>query len=74
LLEEVRGRLAYLEETKTAASRRRLTLPAFLVEILTDHLARAVPSEYVFTGRTALPYGARTSDATTGSLPYWKPA
>jgi integrase len=50
-LEEVRGKLTYVEETKTDASRRRLTLPAFLVEILTDHLARAVPSEYVFTGR-----------------------
>ncbi|MGH2817403.1 MAG: tyrosine-type recombinase/integrase [Actinomycetota bacterium] len=50
-LEEVSGGLTYVEETKTKASRRRLTLPAFLVEILTDHLARAVPSEYVFTGR-----------------------
>jgi integrase len=47
-LEEVRGKLTYVEETKTEASRRGLTLLAFLAEILTDHLARAVPSEYVF--------------------------
>jgi integrase len=68
-LEEVAGRLTYVEETKSAASRRRLTLPAFLVEILTEHLARAVPSEYVFTGRDGAPL--RRSNFRRR---HWKPA
>jgi integrase len=68
-LEEVAGRLTYVEETKTAASRRRLTLPAFLVEILTEHLARAVPSDFVFTGRDGAPL--RRSNFRRR---HWKPA
>lgn len=49
-LEEVSGIVRYVEETKTAASRRSLTLPRFLVEVLTEHLGAAPPSEFVFVG------------------------
>lgn len=49
-LEEVRGQLRYAEETKTSASRRLITIPAFLCEILARHLERAPASEFVFTG------------------------
>src|ERR1700724_1825614 len=40
-LEEVGGQpMRYVEETKSRASRRALSLPGFLVELLTDHLAQ----------------------------------
>jgi integrase len=48
-LEEVRGRLKYVEETKTSASRRLVTIPAFLCEILARHLETTPTSEFVFT-------------------------
>ncbi|HVM34539.1 MAG TPA: tyrosine-type recombinase/integrase [Actinomycetota bacterium] len=54
-LEEVGGRLAYIEETKTDAGRRTLSIPASLVEILAEHLARAPQSEYVFPGANGGP-------------------
>lgn len=41
----------YVEETKTKSSRRTLTIPPFLCEILAAHLARAPESEFVFVGR-----------------------
>jgi integrase len=50
-LEEVRGALRYVEQTKSSASRRTLTLPRFLVDVLAAHLEQAPPSEFVFTGR-----------------------
>src|SRR5439155_6874092 len=37
-LEEIHGVPEYVEETKSSASRRMLTIPAFLVEILAAHL------------------------------------
>lgn len=48
-LEEVGG-LRYVEETKSRASRRALSLPAFLVEILAEHVRIAPASEFMFIG------------------------
>jgi integrase len=48
-LEEIRG-MRYVEETKTRTSRRNLSLPPSLAELLADHLRTAPKSEYVFTG------------------------
>jgi integrase len=50
-LEEVRGKLRYVDETKTTASRRLVTIPAFLCEILAGHL-ECRPGEFVFTTAT----------------------
>jgi integrase len=50
-LEEVRGKLRYVDETKTTASRRLVTIPAFLCDILAGHLERH-PGEFVFTTTT----------------------
>lgn len=49
-LEEVRGHLRYVEETKTSASRRLISIPAFLCEILGAHLA-IHDSEFVFVSQ-----------------------
>lgn len=51
-LEEVGGnKPVYVEETKTRSSRRTLTIPPFLCEILAGHLAQLPQSEFVFLGR-----------------------
>jgi integrase len=51
-LEEVGGASPrYVEETKTKSSRRMLTIPPFLSEILTEHLGRMPESDFVFVGR-----------------------
>jgi len=50
-LEEVRDRLRYVDETKTSASRRLITIPPFLAEILEAHIKRN-PGEFVFTSST----------------------
>lgn len=47
-LERVENRYRYVEETKTAASRRTIPIPQFLVDILAAHLAAAPSSEFVF--------------------------
>jgi integrase len=39
----------YVEETKTSATRRTLSLPGFLVSILSDHFALLADSEFVFS-------------------------
>lgn len=49
-LEDVKGRVTYVPETKTSASRRQLTIPPFLVEVLARHLELAPESDFVFTG------------------------
>ena len=50
-LEEVGGQpMRYMEETKTRTSRRALSLPGFLVELLTEHLGQAPAGEFVFLG------------------------
>ncbi len=41
----------YVEETKTKSSRRTLTIPPFLGEILAEHLGRVPESDFVFVGR-----------------------
>ena len=51
-LEEVGGRAPrYVEETKTRSTRRTLTVPSFLCEILGAHLSLVPESEFVFVGR-----------------------
>src|SRR5207302_7442900 len=40
--------VGYVEETKTASSRRNISLPAFLAELLQKHLANAPASDFVF--------------------------
>ncbi len=42
------GRYRYVEETKTTSGRRMIPLPAFLVDLLAEHLTRVPESEYVF--------------------------
>lgn len=49
-LEEVAGIVRYVEDTKTAASRRTLTLPRFLIDVLREHLAMSPETELVFVG------------------------
>jgi integrase len=50
-LEEVGGQLRYVDETKTSASRRLITLPAFVCDLLAEHLEDS-DSEFVFTSVT----------------------
>jgi integrase len=47
-LERVNSGFRYVEETKTVATRLTLSLPGFLVTILSEHLAAVADSEYVF--------------------------
>ena len=51
-LEEVGGRVRYVEETKTKASRRSLLIPPFLVTSIARHLENVGPTEFVFTSKT----------------------
>jgi integrase len=68
-LEEVHGGPRYVEETKTSATRRTLSIPPFLVEEMVLHLQHAPESEFVFTGsRGAL---LRRSNFRKR---HWKPA
>jgi integrase len=66
-LEEIRGIPEYVEETKSSASRRMLTIPAFLVEMLAANLQHGAGGAFVFTGKEGACFGARTSGAGTGS-------
>jgi integrase len=52
-LQEVQGTIRYVDETKTKASRRTLTIPPFLCEILAKHFRDAPRSEFVFVGDRA---------------------
>lgn len=54
-LEEVAGKLRYVEETKTGASRRTLSMPSFLAQSLGEHLGFVPDSEFVFAGRDGAP-------------------
>lgn len=51
-LEEVNGKLKYVEETKSRAGKRVLEMPAFLNEMLSRYLGEAPPSDFVFTTST----------------------
>ena len=68
-LEEVNGGPRYVEETKTSASRRTLSIPPFLAEELGVHLQRAPESAFVFTGGK----GALLRRSNFRKR-YWKPA
>jgi len=47
-LQDLGRDVRYVEETKTASSRRNISLPAFLAELLEKHLANAPASDFVF--------------------------
>jgi integrase len=49
-LEEAGAGPVYVEETKTRSSRRLLSMPPFLADILAEHLTQAPANEFVFTG------------------------
>lgn len=68
-LERVGGTVRYVEDTKTSAGRRTITIPKFLIEILADHLAYAPTSEFVFTG----PDGGLLRESNFRKR-QWKPA
>lgn len=48
-LEEVNGSLRYVEDTKSSASRRTVSIPPFLVDALSRHLLAAQVNDFVFT-------------------------
>ena len=48
VVERVAGTYRYIEETKSPASRRTIQLPAFMVDVLSQHLDSAGASEWVF--------------------------
>jgi len=47
-LQDLGRDVSYVDENKTASSRRNISLPAFLAELLEKHLANAPASEFVF--------------------------
>jgi integrase len=47
-LQDLGRDVSYVEETKTASSRRNISLPAFLAELLEKHVANAPASDFVF--------------------------
>ena len=49
-LEEVNGQLRYVDETKTDASRRLVSIPPFLSDVLAGHLEQS-PGEFVFASQ-----------------------
>ena len=68
-LEEIHGVPEYVEETKSSASRRMLTIPAFLVEILAAHLQRGPGGAFVFTAKEG-----GLLRRSNFRRRYWKPA
>lgn len=68
-LEEVQGQSRYIEETKTKASRRTLSIPPFLCDILGEHLGAVRHEEFVFAGARGGPL--RRSNFRRR---HWKPA
>jgi integrase len=68
-LEELGRDVRYVEETKTSSSRRNLSVPEFLAEMLEEHLADAPPSDFVFVR----PDGTWLRRATFRRA-HWKPA
>lgn len=68
-LTEVNGRLAF-KAPKTPQSRRIVSLPAFLIEVLARHLEGdpAEPDALVFVGRDGQPLRRATSVHVLGSL------
>lgn len=54
-LEEVAGKVRWVPETKTTSSRRTLSIPSFLCDVLALHLRDAPQSELVFTTAKGAP-------------------
>jgi hypothetical protein len=68
-LEETGGGVRYLEETKTSGSRRSISIPSFLVELLSEQRRQNPDAEFVFVTESG---GLiRRSNFRTRS---WKPA
>ena len=68
-LEEIHGVPEYVEETKSSASRRMLTIPAFLAEMLGAHLQRGPGGAFVFTAKEG-----GLLRRSNFRRRYWKPA
>ena len=68
-LEEIHGVPEYVEETKSSASRRMLTIPAFLTEILAAHLQQGPGGVFVFTAKEG-----GLLRRSNFRRRYWKPA
>ena len=68
-LEEVAGGVRYVEETKTSGSRRSISIPAFLVDLLASHIRENPDAEFVFVTRS----GGLIRRSNFRSR-YWKPA
>lgn len=68
-LEEVQGGPRYVDETKTRASRRTLTVPPFLRDILEQHLKATRPKTFVFLGEDG-----GLMRRSNFNRRYWKPA
>ena len=68
-LEEIHGVPEYVEETKSSASRRMLTIPAFLTEILAAHLQEGPGGAFVFTAKEG-----GLLRRSNFRRRYWKPA
>lgn len=69
-LEEVGGRAPrYVEETKTKSSRRTVSVPSFLCEILGEHVGLVPQGEFVFLGRDGAPLRRNNFRRR-----HWKPA
>jgi integrase len=68
-LEEVGGKLAFVEKTKTKAGRRTLALNDVVLDAFARHLERAPASEYVFTS----PKGSNLYRSTFRQR-VWEPA
>jgi integrase len=66
-LERFRGGNRYVEETKSTASRRVVPIPAFLVEVLTEHLTRVPASEWVFPAPKVVISVTRVFEAVSGA-------
>ena len=54
-LEEVGGKVRWVPETKTNSSRRSLSIPPFLCDLLARHLRDAPETEFVFSTATGAP-------------------
>jgi integrase len=68
-LEEIGGGVRYVEETKTSGSRRAISLPPFLAELLAAQRKSREVDEFVFTSRS----GGLVRRSNFRSR-YWKPA
>jgi len=68
-LEETGAGVRYMEETKTSGSRRSISIPIFLADLLREQRRRLPDSEFVFTTEGGVPIRRSNFRSRT-----WKPA